>query len=112
MNQGQKNFIGSYENMLYCYNEWGVSLLEDIKDLDKNTSHQYYKRLEDGITDYVAMAEVIGATSSIKPSNFCQLPTILRKISKELGYQNRDMTDLISKLNITEEIRELFHKEY
>ena len=112
MSQGQKNFINSYENMLQCYNEWGVSLLEDIKDLDKKTLYEDYKRLEDGITDYVAMAEVIGAASSIEPSNFCQLRTRLRRRSKELGYQNDDIPNLLSKLHMPEKLRELFHKDY
>lgn len=112
MSQGQKNFINSYENMIQCYEEWGVSLLEDIKDLDKKTTHEDYKQLEDGIIDYIAMAKIIGASPSSSSSNYCQLASQLREKSKELKYQNKDVPNLVSKLYISKELRELFHKDY
>ena len=38
--------------MLSCFDEWGVSLLEDIKELTNETSTEDYRNLEIGVNNY------------------------------------------------------------
>lgn len=108
MSQGQKNFLNSFENMLQCYNEWGVTLHEDIKDLSIGTSHADFKNLEDGIKNYRAMANLIGVKPSMDEWNYSQLTSVMRQKCRSINYSNNDVQKIITKLSLTEKMRDLF----
>lgn len=110
MNQSQKNFIDSYENMLNTYNEWGASLYEDIQELSINTPHIEFKGLEDGVNNYYAMSKIVGAKPTTEKWNFAQLRFVFKDKCKSVGYSDDSVLKLVSKLNLSEEVINLFKR--
>ena len=96
--------------MLQNYGEWGASLYEDIQELSLETSHVDYTALEDGVRNYYAMGYLIGAKPTTDNFNFSQLSRTFKDKSKVIGYSDNKVVEVISKLNISDETRELFRK--
>jgi len=107
MNQSQKNFIGSYENMLSCFDEWGASLLEDIEELNNETSTEDYRNLEIGVNNYRSMGDILNVKPSTKGSNFVQIASILRQKQDYLE-KDSSLLKLLSRFNIPEDKFKMF----
>jgi len=93
--------------MLSCFDEWGVSLLEDIKELTNETSTEDYRNLEIGVNNYRNMGDVLNVKPSTKGSNFVQIASILRQKQDYLEKDN-SLVKLLSRFNILGDKFKLF----
>jgi len=93
--------------MLSCFDEWGVSLLEDIKELTNETSTEDYRNLEIGVNNYRNMGDVLNVKPSTKGSNFVQIASILRQKQDYLEKDN-SLVKLLSRFNIPGDKFKLF----
>jgi len=93
--------------MLSCFDEWGASLLEDIEELNNETSTEDYRNLEIGVNNYRSMGDILNVKPSTKGSNFVQIASILRQKQDYLE-KDSSLLKLLSRFNIPEDKFKMF----
>lgn len=68
------------------------------------------RELEDGVNNYYAMSKIVGAKPTTEKWNFAQLRFVFKDKCKSVGYSDDSVLKLVSKLNLSEEVINLFKR--
>ncbi len=108
MCKGKKEFLISLEDTINLFEEWGVHLLEEVKNLSVNTSYDDFRKIEDEVNNYKAMGRLLSIKANNNSYNYTRIPLHFKEVCDKIYTKDLGVLIVADKLRLTDDIREIF----